>query len=88
MGLRVELPRALAAAESIGLPTNILDEQLFIAADHVTIATMPLAKGLEFRAVAVIAIYAAIVLAAIGLPLIGLVVLVVASAAAWLQEGP
>jgi hypothetical protein len=50
-----QLPRALAAAESVGLPTNVLDEHLFIAEDHVSIAAMPLAKGLEFRAVAVIA---------------------------------
>jgi superfamily I DNA/RNA helicase len=56
-----QLPRALAAAESVGLPTNVLDEHLFVAEDHVSIAPMPLAKGLEFRAVAVIACDASII---------------------------
>ncbi len=46
-----ELPHALAAA----MPTNVLDEHLFIAADHLSICTMHLAKALEFRAVAVLA---------------------------------
>ncbi len=38
-----ELPHALAAA----MPTNVLDEHLFIAADHLSICTMHLAKGLN-----------------------------------------
>jgi mRNA-degrading endonuclease RelE of RelBE toxin-antitoxin system len=50
-----ELPRAQAAAEAAGLPYKILDEQVSTTLDHLSISTMHLAKGLEFRAVVVMA---------------------------------
>lgn len=50
-----ELPRAQAAAELAGLPYAILDEQVATQSGHISISTMHLAKGLEFRAVAVMA---------------------------------
>jgi superfamily I DNA/RNA helicase len=48
-----ELPRAQAAADRAGLPWCVLDEQLKFTADAASIGTMHLAKGLEFRTVAV-----------------------------------
>ena len=50
-----ELPRARAAAEAAGLRFKILDEQVETPLDHLSISTMHLAKGLEFRAVVVMA---------------------------------
>ncbi len=50
-----ELKRASAAVEKAGLQFKILDEHVETASDHVSIATMHLAKGLEFRAVVVMA---------------------------------
>lgn len=50
-----QLDRARAAVTKAGQPTNVLDEHVEIARDHVSIGTMHLAKGLEFRAVAVMA---------------------------------
>ncbi len=50
-----QLDRAMAAAEEAGLPFKILDEHVETASGHVSIGTMHLAKGLEFRAVAVMA---------------------------------
>lgn len=50
-----QLPRACAAAAHAGLPFKILDEGVQTAHGHVTVSTMHLAKGLEFRAVAVMA---------------------------------
>jgi mRNA-degrading endonuclease RelE of RelBE toxin-antitoxin system len=50
-----QLPRARSAAESAGLPFKVLDESVEIASGKVSISTMNLAKGLEFRAVAVVA---------------------------------
>jgi hypothetical protein len=38
-----ELPGALPAAQAAGLPTNVLDEHLFIATGHISIGTMHLA---------------------------------------------
>jgi mRNA-degrading endonuclease RelE of RelBE toxin-antitoxin system len=49
-----EIPRARAAVEQAGLPFKMLDESGDAAA-AVTISTMHLAKGLEFRAVVVMA---------------------------------
>lgn len=43
------------AVKAAGLPFRILDERVETAAGHVSISTMHLAKGLEFRAVAVMA---------------------------------
>ena len=50
-----ELGRARAAVEEAGLPFAILDDKVEPKNGHVAISTMHLAKGLEFRAVAVIA---------------------------------
>jgi len=50
-----QLDRACAAVKEAGLPFAILDEQVGPASGHVSIGTMHLAKGLEFRAVAVMA---------------------------------
>jgi superfamily I DNA/RNA helicase len=50
-----QLNRAKAAVNHSGLPYKILDDRVETASGHVSIGTMPLAKGLEFRAVAVMA---------------------------------
>ena len=50
-----QLDRAKAAASSAGVPYKILDDGQDSEAGHMTISTMHLAKGLEFRAVAVMA---------------------------------
>ena len=50
-----QLGRAQAAVRESGLPFKILDEHVETTSGHVSISTMHLAKGLEFRAVAVMA---------------------------------
>ena len=50
-----QLDRARAAVTKAGQAAKVLDEHIEIARDRVSIATMHLAKGLEFRAVAVMA---------------------------------
>lgn len=50
-----ELERARAAVGKAGLPFKVLDEHVEPASGQVAICTMHLAKGLEFRAVAVMA---------------------------------
>ena len=50
-----ELDRARAAAAHAGLPFHLLDGTSQTAQGQISIATMHLAKGLEFRAVAVMA---------------------------------
>jgi superfamily I DNA/RNA helicase/mRNA-degrading endonuclease RelE of RelBE toxin-antitoxin system len=50
-----ELPRARAAVEETGLAFKVLDEEDEPEAGRISISTMHLAKGLEFRAVAVMA---------------------------------
>src|SRR5262249_25057945 len=50
-----QLERAKAAVSKAGLPFKVLDEHVETASGHVSIGTMHLAKGLEFRAVAVMA---------------------------------
>jgi len=50
-----ELPRARAAAEAAGLLVALLDDDVKTARDRVSVGTMHLSKGLEFRAVAVMA---------------------------------
>jgi len=50
-----ELDRARAAAEAAGLPFKVLDDRVETTHGKASIATMHLAKGLEFRAVAVMA---------------------------------
>ena len=48
-----QLDRALAAAKEAGIDYKILDEHVEITNGHISIGTMHLAKGLEFRAVVV-----------------------------------
>ena len=50
-----EVDRAKSAAERAGLPYRVLGERSRPDAEHASISTMHLAKGLEFRAVAVMA---------------------------------
>ncbi|PYQ32079.1 MAG: DNA helicase [Acidobacteria bacterium] len=50
-----EIPRAEAAARAANVPYAVLSEKMETTQGQVTIATMHLAKGLEFRAVAVMA---------------------------------
>jgi len=50
-----ELDRASAAVKKAGLAFKVLDENIETTIGHVSISTMHLAKGLEFRAVAVMA---------------------------------
>jgi superfamily I DNA/RNA helicase len=50
-----EMSRARAAAGSAGLPVNVLDDNVETTSGRVSIGTMHLAKGLEFRAVVVMA---------------------------------
>jgi superfamily I DNA/RNA helicase len=50
-----QLARAEAAVQAAGMPAKILDEHVETTSGHVAICTMHLAKGLEFRAVAVMA---------------------------------
>ncbi len=50
-----QLDRARAAANAAGLAFKVLDERVETTSGHVSIGTMHLAKGLEFRAVAVMA---------------------------------
>src|SRR6185436_7226873 len=47
--------RAQAAANKARVPFKILDDNVETASGHICIGTMHLAKGLEFRAVAVMA---------------------------------
>ena len=50
-----ELDRARGAVEHAGLPYKVLDENVQTTSGHVSLSTMHLAKGLEFRAVVVMA---------------------------------
>jgi len=50
-----ELDRAKAAATEAGLSFKVLDEKVETTSGHLSICTMHIAKGLEFRAVAVMA---------------------------------
>lgn len=50
-----ELGRARTAVENAGYPFKVLDENVAITSSHISISTMHLAKGLEFRAVVVMA---------------------------------
>lgn len=47
--------RAEAAVKAAGLAFKVLDEHVETISGHISINTMPLAKGLEFRAVVVMA---------------------------------
>ena len=50
-----QLNRARAAVKEAGVPFIVLDEHVETASGHISISTMHLAKGLEFRAVVVMA---------------------------------
>ena len=50
-----QIERAIAAVEAAGAPATRLDGQLTPPDGHIAVSTMHLAKGLEFRAVAVMA---------------------------------
>ncbi|MEA4882972.1 MAG: 3'-5' exonuclease [Clostridia bacterium] len=50
-----EMDRACAAAEKAGVPFKVLDEKVGTTSGYASISAMHLAKGLEFRAVAVMA---------------------------------
>ena len=50
-----QIERALRACAEAGLPTHRLDVDLDTETGHVSVGTMHLAKGLEFRAVVVMA---------------------------------
>lgn len=50
-----QLPRARAAVAQAGIPFKVLDEHVETTSGFASISTMHLAKGLEFRAVAVMA---------------------------------
>ena len=50
-----QIDRAREAVEEAGMPFKILDEHVETTTGHVSICTMHLAKGLEFRAVVIMA---------------------------------
>lgn len=50
-----QLARAKAAANAASLPFKVLDEHVETVSGHLSVSTMHLAKGLEFRVVAVMA---------------------------------
>jgi superfamily I DNA/RNA helicase len=50
-----ELDRARSAVQRSGLAFKVLDENVETTSGHVSVSTMHLAKGLEFRAVVVMA---------------------------------
>ena len=50
-----QIERARAAVDAAGLPFKVLDEHVETTSGYASISTMHLAKGLEFRAVAVMA---------------------------------
>ena len=50
-----ELDRSRAAVEAAGIPFKVLDENVETISGYVSVSTMHLAKGLEFRAVVVMA---------------------------------
>lgn len=50
-----QIPRARAAVEATDLPFRVLDDRVDTLSTLVSVSTMHLAKGLEFRAVAVMA---------------------------------
>ena len=50
-----QVPRATAAATAAGLSARVLDDRVEVRPGSVNVATMHLAKGLEFRVVSVMA---------------------------------
>ena len=53
--VQAELDRAREAAQKSGSPFKVLDERMETSTGNLSVSTMHLAKGLEFRAVAVMA---------------------------------
>lgn len=51
-----QIERAMGAALRAGLPFKVLDQSVDISSSHASISTMHLVKGLEFRAVVVMAV--------------------------------
>jgi superfamily I DNA/RNA helicase/mRNA-degrading endonuclease RelE of RelBE toxin-antitoxin system len=52
---RAQLARAMGAADKAGIPYKILDDVALAPSGYASVGTMHLAKGLEFKAVAVMA---------------------------------
>ena len=50
-----QIPRAVKAVEASGMNYKVLDHEIETTAGYVSVSTMHLAKGLEFRAVAIMA---------------------------------
>ena len=50
-----QIQRAIDSISSVGFRSALLDEHVAVLPDHVSVAPMHLAKGLEFKCVAVIA---------------------------------
>ena len=50
-----QVPRATAAATAAGLSARVVDDRVEVRSGSVNVATMHLAKGLEFRVVSVMA---------------------------------
>ncbi|MCD6224006.1 MAG: DNA helicase, partial [Deltaproteobacteria bacterium] len=50
-----ELSRSIAAVEKTGIPFKVLDDNIETTSNYISISTMHLAKGLEFRSVVVMA---------------------------------
>jgi superfamily I DNA/RNA helicase len=52
---QAQLPRALRAVDLTELQAAVLDDNIELPSDHISLATLHLAKGLEFKSVAVMA---------------------------------
>ncbi len=50
-----ELSRGIAAVKKTGIPFKVLDDNIETTSNHISISTMHLTKGLEFRSVVVMA---------------------------------
>lgn len=50
-----EIPRAISAIVNSGVPYNLLDEKEYSSIGYISLCTMHLAKGLEFRSVVIMA---------------------------------
>jgi len=50
-----ELSRGIASVKKTGIPFKVLDDNVETTSNHISISTMHLAKGLEFRSVVVMA---------------------------------
>lgn len=50
-----QIERAVQAVQRAGLPCHVLDDAVAMEVEHLSVSTMHLAKGLEFRAVVIMA---------------------------------